>query len=61
MITRTRKDEDLNCNVILIFEIMILQKFYGLSDLENERQIANDISFMGFLGFPELVPDSRTK
>jgi IS5 family transposase len=49
-----------NCDVILMFKILILQQWYGLSDLEIERQIADRISFMGFLGFPEPIPDSRT-
>jgi IS5 family transposase len=31
-----------------------------LSDLEIERQIADRISFMAFLGFPDPIPDSRT-
>lgn len=49
-----------NCDVILMFKILILQQWYGLSDLEVERQIADRISFMGFLGFPDPIPDSRT-
>jgi IS5 family transposase len=39
---------------------LILQQWYGLSDLEVERQIADRLSFMGFLGFPDPIPDSRT-
>jgi len=49
-----------NCDVILMFKILLLQQWYGLSDLEIERQIADRISFMGFLGFPDPIPDSRT-
>jgi transposase, IS5 family len=49
-----------NCDVILMFKILILQRWYGLSDLEVERQMADRISFMAFLGFPDLFPDSRT-
>jgi len=49
-----------NCDVILIFKILILQQWYGLSDLEVERQMADRISFMAFLGFPDTFPDSRT-
>jgi hypothetical protein len=49
-----------NCDVILMFKILILQQWYGLSDLEVERQIADRISFMSFLGFPNPFPDSRT-
>ena len=49
-----------NCDVIMMFKILILQKWYGLSDLEVERQMADRISFMAFLGFPAPFPDSRT-
>jgi IS5 family transposase len=49
-----------NFDVILMFKILILQQWYGLSDLEIERQIADRLSFMGFLGFPDTIPDSRT-
>ena len=43
-----------------MFKILILQKWYSLSDLAIERQMADRISFMAFLGYPELFPDSRT-
>jgi transposase, IS5 family len=49
-----------NCDVILMFKILILQQWYGLNDLEMERQMADRISFMAFLGFPDPFPDSRT-
>ena len=49
-----------NCDVILMFKILILQRWYGLSDLEVERQMADRISFMAFLGFPNQFPDSST-
>jgi transposase, IS5 family len=49
-----------NCDVILMFKILILQQWFGLNDLEVERQIADRISFMSFLGFPNPAPDSRT-
>ena len=49
-----------NCDVILMFKILILQHWYGLSDLEVERQMSDRISFMEFLGFPDPFPDSRT-
>jgi IS5 family transposase len=57
---RSEKGGRPNCDVILMFKILILQQWYGLSDLEIERQITDRISFMGFLGFPEPIPDSRT-
>ncbi len=49
-----------NCDFILMFKILILQQWYGLSDLAVERQMADRISFMAFLGFPSPFPDSRT-
>ena len=49
-----------NCDVILMFKILILQQWFGLNDLEVERQMADRISFMSFLGFPNPIPDSRT-
>lgn len=49
-----------NCDVILMFKILILQQWFGLNDLEVERQMADRISFMSFLGFPSPAPDSRT-
>ena len=49
-----------NCDVLMMFRILILEEWYGLSDLEVVRQISDRVSFMGFLGFPERVPDSST-
>jgi IS5 family transposase len=49
-----------NCDVILMFKILILQQWFGLNDLEVERQMADRISFMSFLGFPDPLPDSST-
>ncbi len=49
-----------NYDEIMMFKILILQKWYGLSDLEVERQMADRISFMAFLAFPDPFPDSRT-
>jgi IS5 family transposase len=49
-----------NCDVILMFKILILQQWFGLNDLEVERQMADRISFMSFLGFPDPIPDSST-
>ena len=49
-----------NYDVVMMFKILILQKWYGLSDLEVEKQMTDRISFMAFLGFPDPFPDSRT-
>ena len=58
--TKPRKGGRPNCDVIVMFKILILQQWYGLSDLEVERQIADRLSFMEFLGYPDPFPDSRT-
>jgi len=57
---KTEKGGRPNCDAILMFKILILQQWYGMSDLEVERQMADRISFMAFLGFPSHFPDSRT-
>jgi len=57
---KTEKGGRPNCDVILMFKILILQQWYGLSDLGVERQMADRISFMAFLGYPDPFPDSRT-
>lgn len=49
-----------NFDAILMFKILILEEWYGLNDQEVERQIADRVSFMGFLGFPASIPDSST-
>jgi len=57
---KTEKGGRPNCDVIVMFKILILQQWYGLSDLEVERQIADRLSFMEFLSYPDPFPDSRT-
>jgi len=57
---KTEKGGRPNCDVIVMFKILILQQWYGLSDLEVERQIADRLSFMEFLGYPDPFPDFRT-
>jgi len=57
---KTEKGGRPNFDVILMFKILILQQWYGLSDLAVEREMADRISFMAFLGFPNPFPDSRT-
>jgi IS5 family transposase len=43
-----------------MFKILILQQWYNMSELEVERQMADRISFMSFLDFPNPFPDPRT-
>jgi transposase, IS5 family len=44
-----------NCDVILMFKILILQRWYGLSDLEVERQMADRIVYV-FSWFSGSLP-----
>ena len=47
---------------ILMFKILLLQEYFGLSDDQIEYQITDRFSFMRFLGIRtyEKVPDSKT-
>jgi len=56
----TEKGGRPNIDEIVMIKILVLQQWYGLSDPEIERQIADRISFRKFLGFPESIPDYST-
>jgi IS5 family transposase len=47
---------------LLMFKILILQEYFGLSDEQMEFQITDRFSFMRFLGFRtcDKVPDQNT-
>lgn len=47
---------------VLMFKILILQRYYNLSDVQTEYQICDRLSFMRFLGLTlaDDVPDSNT-
>jgi len=47
---------------VLMFKILILQRYYNLSDEQVEYQINDRMSFMRFLGLTiaDDIPDSRT-
>ena len=47
---------------VLMFKVLVLQAFYGLSDEQAEYQIRDRLSFMRFLGLGlgERVPDEKT-
>ena len=49
-------------DVILMFKIMILQRYYGLGDSQVEYQIIDRLSFKKFLGLEsgDKVPDEKT-
>jgi IS5 family transposase len=47
---------------VFMFKILILQKYYGLSDDATEEQIEDRASFMGFLDLKvgDHIPDAKT-
>lgn len=47
---------------VMMFKIIILQRYYNLSDEQTEFQIKDRLSFMDFLGLRvgERVPDEKT-
>ena len=49
-------------DVILMFKIIILQRYYGLGDSQVEYQIIDQLSFKKFLGLEsgDKVPDEKT-
>ena len=49
-------------NRLLMFKILILQKYYNLSDEQTEFQIKDRLSFVQFLGLQigDRVPDEKT-
>ena len=57
---KTEKGGHPNIDCVLMIKILVLQHWYSLSDQRMERELANNLSFMNFLGFPETIPDSTT-
>ena len=49
-----------NIDCVLMIKVLVLQHWYSLSDQRMERELASNISFIHFLGFPETIPDSST-
>lgn len=49
-------------DVIMMFKILILQRYYGLGDTQLEYQIIDRLSFKKFLGLEsgDKVPDEKT-
>lgn len=49
-------------DLVLMFKIVVLQKFHGLSDDETEFQILDRFSFQRFVGLDvgDTVPDAKT-
>ncbi|MEM3448859.1 MAG: transposase [Nitrososphaerota archaeon] len=49
-----------NIPIITMVKILFLQSLYNLSDKQAEKEIHDRISFMNFLDYPDLLPDSKT-
>ena len=49
-----------NIDEVVMVKLLVLQQWYGLSDPELEKQAADRLSFMNFIGFPEAIPDFTT-
>lgn len=56
----THLDGRPNTDEVLMVKLLILQQWYGLSNIELERQAADRISFQRFLGWPSQPPDYST-
>ena len=63
----TKKDRKSNAgakpyDVVMMFKILILQRYYGLGDTQIEYQIIDRLSFKKFLGLEsgDKVPDEKT-
>jgi transposase, IS5 family len=56
---KTEKGGNPNIDFVLMIKILVLQHWYSLSDQKMERELANNLSIMNFLGNPETIPDSR--
>ena len=57
---RSERDGRPNLDEVVMVKLLVLQSWYGLSDPELERQVADRISYQRFLGFPEKAPDYST-
>ena len=63
----TKKDRKSNAgakpyDMVMMFKILILQRYYGLGDTQIEYQIIDRLSFKKFLGLEsgDKVPDEKT-
>ena len=49
-----------NIPITMMVKVLFLQSIYNLSDEQIEREIHDRISFMNFLDYPDILPDSKT-
>ncbi|MEO7861034.1 MAG: transposase [Nitrospirales bacterium] len=50
-------------DVVMMFKVLVLQRYYNLSDEQTEYQINDRLSFQKFLGmtWSDSVPDQKTR
>jgi len=49
-----------NVDIVIMIKLLVLPRWFGLSDPELERQVADRTSFRIFLDTTEVVPDFST-
>jgi transposase, IS5 family len=57
---KTERGGHPNIDFVLMIKVLVLQQWYSPSDQRMERELANNLSFINFLGYPEAIPDSTT-
>jgi len=57
---KTEKGGHPNYDEVLMIKVIVLQQWYSLSDQRMELEMAKNISFMRFLDFQDVIPDSTT-
>jgi IS5 family transposase len=57
---KTERGGPPNIDCVQMIKILVLQQWHSLSDQRMERELASNVSFMNFLGFQEIIPDSST-
>jgi transposase, IS5 family len=57
---KTRRGGRPNIDIVIMVKALIIQHWFGLSDPELERQVADRISFRIFIGTTEVIPDFST-
>jgi len=54
------KGDRLNIDVVIMIKRLVLQQWFGLSDLQLERDLVDRISFKVFIGISKIIPGFTT-
>jgi transposase, IS5 family len=57
---KTERGGHPNIDFVLMIKVLVLRQWYSLYNQRMERELANNLSFMNFLGYPETIPHSTT-